>query len=457
MIFAIVFFLFGFMVSLVATPWVIAYSGKRNVGLDDPNANRKRHKEPISRLGGVPVVIALSLGLAAILITKNYYHLPFSNWRPVMLGSLLMFALGLVDDLRPLGAKVKLLGQIIIATIVYKLGLSIDRVTYPGGGWNVELHALSYFITVFWLIAIPNIVNLIDGFDGLASGLGLFMAMTLGIVAFFSEQLPVAWYAFTMAGALLGFLVFNFPPARIFLGDGGAYLIGASISSLSLTSSNKGSIAAVLLVTIVALGVPILDTTLALFRRAFRGFPLFHADDEHIHHRLENLGFSKRRIVLALYGICVVLSLVGLSIFWSQGRTIPIAIGVVFLLALFAVKYLQYVKTFSDIGAQVERVLGRRRMVQYALLQAQLMELEIDRCEDGEEFWTIFRDALSRVGFIEDATGLPDKYLPVHVKYNGSEPWTLLAPEGAGTIEELQRLADCFRVVYIKAKTKWST
>jgi UDP-GlcNAc:undecaprenyl-phosphate GlcNAc-1-phosphate transferase len=283
------------------------------------------------------------------------------------------------------------------------------------------------------------------------------MAMTLGIVAFFSKQLPVAWYAFTLAGALMGFLMFNFPPARIFLGDGGAYLIGFCIAALSLTSSNKGSIAAVLMVTVVALGVPILDTTLALFRRAMRGFPIFHADDEHIHHRLENLGFSKRRIVLGMYGICVVLSVIGLSIIWSQGRTIPIAIGFVFLLALFAVKYLQYVKTFSDIGAQVERVLGRRRTVQYALLQAQLMELEIDRCEDAEEFWAIFRDALSRVGFIEDATGLPDKYIPIHVKYNGSQPWTLLAPEGAGTAAELQRLAECFRPVYIKAKNKWST
>jgi len=171
---------------------------------------------------------------------------------------------------------------------------------------------------------------------------------------------------------------------------------------------------------------------------------------------LENLGFSKRRIVLAMYGVCVVLSMVGLSIIWSQGRTIPIAIGVVFLLAIFAIKYLQYVKTFSDIGAQVERVLGRRRTVQYALLQAQLMDMEIERCEDADEFWEIFSDALSRVGFIEDATGLPDKYIPVHVKYNGSKPWTLLAPEGAGTVGELQRLAECFRPVYIKATAKWS-
>jgi UDP-GlcNAc:undecaprenyl-phosphate GlcNAc-1-phosphate transferase len=454
MILALVFFIFGFCVTILATPWVIAFSKLRGLGLDDPNANRKRHTEPISRLGGLPVMVGISLGLLGILLAKDGHPL---NWRPVLVGSALIFGLGFWDDLKPLGARNKFIGQILIASVVHWLGLSIDRVTYPGGAWSVELGIWSYPVTVFWLIAVPNIVNLIDGFDGLASGLGLFMSMTLGIVAFFSQQLPVAWYAFNIAGALLGFLIFNFPPARIFLGDGGAYLIGFSIASLSLTSSNKGSIAAVLLVTIVALGVPILDTSLALMRRAFRGFPLFHADDEHIHHRLENLGFSKRRIVLGMYGICVVLSVVGLSIFWSQGRTIPIAIGVVFLLALFAVKYLQYVKTFSDIGAQVERVLGRRRTVQYALLQAQLMELEIDRCEDAEEFWEVFHNALYRVGFVEDATGMPDKYISIHVKYNGSKPWTLLAPEGAGTVAELERLAECFRPVYIKARNKWSS
>ena len=233
--------------------------------------------------------------------------------------------------------------------------------------------------------------------------------------------------------------------------------MGFCIASLSLTSSNNGSIAAVLLVTIVALGLPILDTVLALVRRAMRGFPLFHADDEHIHHRLEDLGFSKRRILLAIYGICVVLSLMGLSIFWSQGRTIPIAIGAVFLLAIFAVRYLQYVRKFSEIGNQMEYVLGRRRMVQYALLQAQIMELELERCEDAEEFWQIFYEALNRVGFIPDATGQRDNYIPVEIKYGAGEPWMLYAPEGAGSVSELQRLAECFRAVYIKAKERWDS
>ena len=112
-----------------------------------------------------------------------------------------------------------------------------------------------------------------------------------------------------------------------------------------------------------------------------RGFPLFHADDEHIHHRLEDLGFSKRRVVLGVYGICVVLSLIALSIIWSQGRTIPIAIGAVFLLAIFALRYLQYVRSFANVGDQIERLFARRRTVRYALLQAQILELEVDRCE----------------------------------------------------------------------------
>src|SRR5260370_42602840 len=126
------------------------------------------------------------------------------------------------------------------------------------------------------------------------------MAVTLGRVGLHNEQLAVAYYAFTLAGALRGFLVFNFPPAKIYLGDGGAYLIGFTIAALSLTSSNKGSVAAVLFVTLVALGVPILDTTFALLRRGLRGYPLFRADDEHFHHKLELIGFYTPTILLGL-------------------------------------------------------------------------------------------------------------------------------------------------------------
>ena len=267
MIYAICFFVCAFLISLALTPQAIRF-GQMGYGLDKPNESRKKHARPIPRIGGIPIVITLMLGAVIILYLDRHRT---GQWVPVFAGCGLMFALGLWDDFKPLGARKKLVAQIAIATLVYFLGLSIDRVTYPGSRWNVPLDGLAgYVATVFWLITVPNIVNLIDGFDGLAGGLGLFMAATLGIVGLLSEQLSVAWFAFTMAGALLGFLVFNFPPAKIFLGDGGAYLIGFFVASMSLVGSHKGSIAAVLLVTIVALGVPILDTAFALLRRGVR-------------------------------------------------------------------------------------------------------------------------------------------------------------------------------------------
>jgi len=453
MILSLLLFLLGFCICVLLTPWVIRLAMRGNIGLDAPDETRKRHEVPIPRLGGMPIICALSIGLLLILGTRPDCATSFF---PVLLGSLCMCGLGLWDDFKALGARKKLIGQLVIACMVYWMGLRIDRVTYPGGAWSVNLGVtLSLIVTVFWLIALPNVVNLIDGFDGLAGGLGLFMAVTLGIAGWLNEQLPVAWYAFTMAGALLGFLVFNFPPARIYLGDGGAYLIGFCIAALSLASSNKGSIAAVMLVTIVGLGVPILDTTFAIVRRGIRGFPLFHADDEHIHHRLSDLGFSKRRIVLGVYGICVVLSLIALSIIWSQGRTIPIAIGAVFLLAIFALRYLHYVRSFAAVGDQIERLFARRRTVRYALLQAQILDLEVDRCGESAEFWPIFNQSLRRVGFLEDGEWTEEEALPIHVKYNGSKPWTLHAPRDIGTSAEWQRIADCFRPIYVKAIAKW--
>jgi UDP-GlcNAc:undecaprenyl-phosphate GlcNAc-1-phosphate transferase len=446
--YTLLFFILGFVVAVFSTPWVIRLS-RRGIGLDYAHESRKKQAVPIPRLGGMPLMLAMSLGLLVIFALR---HTNATNWFPVLVGSVLMYGLGLWDDLKPLGARKKLLGQFATACLVYSLGLNIEKFSYPGVG-SIDLGAWSLPVTVFWLIAVPNIVNLIDGFDGLAGGLGLCMSVTLGIVAINNQQLAVACYAFTMAGALLGFLVFNFPPAKIYLGDGGAYLIGFTIAALSLTSSNKGSVAKVLFVTLIALGVPILDTTFAMLRRGLRGYPIFHADDEHFHHRLEKLGFSKPRILFGLYGICVVLSLFGLSIIWSQGSTLPIGIGVLFLLALLALRYFHYLRSWEDVRRKLNRVVRRRRLVQYALLQAQVLELETERCQSAQEFWTIFEHTLRRVGFVEQ--GESDAEYDIKVKYNGSTSWTLYAPHHKGTEIEWQRIAECFRPVIVKAKQKW--
>ncbi len=274
------------------------------------------------------------------------------------------------------------------------------------------------------------------------------------MVGLLAEQQAVAWFSFTLAGALLGFLVFNFPPAKIFLGDGGAYLIGFCIAAVSTESSQKGSVAAVLFVTIVALGLPILDTSFALIRRTFRGFPLFHADDEHIHHRLEALGFSKQRIIIGVYGICVVLSLIGLSIFWSQGRTIPIAIGFVFLLAVLAVRYLRYFTGWTDFRRLLNMKEGRRREVRYALLQARLLEMEVDRCESAAEFSELLKAGLTRTGFTIDDKETKDKRRVVLTDGDGND-MELLAPIDEMMPNHWERLAKCFVPTFKRANSKW--
>ncbi len=434
-----------------ATPYVIAVSA-RGLGLDRPDENRKQHQGDIPRLGGAPLMLGVSVALVIIFFLSPG---TLGEWLPVMVGSVMMYSLGLWDDLQPLGARKKLLGQLIAAGTVYALGLRIDLVSYPGGLWPVELGHWSIPVTIFWLIAVPNIVNLIDGFDGLAGGLGLVMAITLGVVGLTSQQLPVAWLAFGLAGSLLGFLIFNFPPAKIFLGDGGAYLIGFLIASLSLFSSQKGSVATVLAVTVVALGVPILDTLFALIRRAVRGYPLFHADDEHLHHKLQRMGFSKRRILLGIYGVCVTLSLIGLSIIWSQGRTLPIAMAVFFLMGVLGVRYLHLVRSFADARLRMGRTLSRRGSVRYALLQAQILELEVERCQTPEAFWKVFGDTMKRVGFLGEEEAGNDSAVRIPMKYNGTSSWTLVAPPDKGNETEWFRLAEVFRPAFIKAVRKW--
>ena len=449
MIYALLFFGFGLLVALIGIPWAIRL-GERGIALDFAHETRKRQDAPVPRLGGLPVMVALALGLIVIVAV---FPAQGVKWPPLLVGSILMYGLGLWDDLQPLGARRKLLGQLLTACIVYSMGLGIEKFSWPGATGSVDLGAWSLPVTVLWLIAVPNIVNLIDGFDGLAGGLGLYMSATLGIVALHNEQLAVACYAFTMTGALLGFLVFNFPPAKIYLGDGGAYLIGFTIAALSLTSSNKGSVAKVLFVTFIALGVPILDTTFAVLRRGLRGYPLFHADDEHFHHRLEKFGFSKRRILLGLYGVCLVLSLAGLSIIWSSGNTLPVGIGVLFLLAMFVLRYFHLLKSWNDVRRKIDRLLGRRQIVHYALAQAQVLELEVERCATAQEFWMVFDQTIRRVGFVENGE-VPDEIV-IEVRYNGSTPWKLHAPRAKGSTIEWQCIAECFRPVYVKGREKW--
>ncbi len=371
-----------------------------SLAMDLPDGGRKSHTRAIPRLGGLPIFITLVAGMCYTPFGVQSGFAFIDEWWPIVLCHFIIFSIGFADDVKPLGARVKLVGQIGAACILFASGYSIDFLTNPIDGNHVSIGWLSFPVTIFWLIAIPNIINLIDGMDGLAGGFGLFMSLTLGVVGHFSGMPDIVMMSAVMAGALSGFLLFNLPPARIFLGDGGAYLLGFFIASLSLASSQKGTIMGALLVMIVALGIPILDTTFAILRRAVRGVPLFKADAEHIHHRLILLGYSKSQALLLLYVACAVLSLGGITILISRGLAIVIAGAGMCLAALLAARYLGYVRSWRTVRAQLSLALQHRRELQFVRAYGRLLEVEALRFATPEEFSELLMLALRRTGFL---------------------------------------------------------
>ncbi len=380
----------------VLTRFVLIQQRSLGIGMDHPDEHRKKHGRAISRLGGVPIFITLLLG--AIYMSTSVRQTE-RNWWLLMGVNGLMFGIGFLDDLRPLGARVKLCGQIGVACVLYGLGGSIDFVAHPITHQSIPLGMWSPLVTIFWLIALPNVINLIDGMDGLATGFGLFLCLTLAFVGHFSGFPDVVMISTIMAGALAGFLLFNFPPAKIFLGDGGAYLIGFFIATVSLNCARKGYVVSSLLVMMVAMGLPILDTAFAIARRAIRGVPLFRADAEHIHHRLISLGYTKGQALAILYSGCAALSLVGIYLLTQKGHGTVVIMAALAIGVLAAARILGYVRSFRGLRTQLRKAMERRRDLAFAQAYGHVVELEASRAEGAGEFVEVLSRSLKRLGF----------------------------------------------------------
>ncbi|MEI8128318.1 MAG: MraY family glycosyltransferase [bacterium] len=292
----------SYLLGVFIVPLVIAYSKKQGL-IDEPN-ERKIHKKPISRLGGVAIFSSTMLTFL-FLVFLSYY--PYGSLLSgILLGSSLMFFLGLVDDIYTLNAKFKLFIQIAIATLVYLLGVKIDSIINPFGG-VIQLGHFSYLITLLWIVGISNAVNFIDGIDGLAGSVITVNSITLGIiaVAMVPPNPMSALIAFILAGSMLAFLTYNFNPAKIFMGDSGALFAGFLLATLSITGVMKVATLAIML-PFVVLAVPIIDITYASLRRISKGKSPFVADSEHIHHKLLKAGFSQNMTVAILTSIAIV-------------------------------------------------------------------------------------------------------------------------------------------------------
>jgi len=315
----------------------------------------------------------------------------------VVITSLAMFMLGFWDDLKPLGAKRKLLGQVLIAAAVCAFGIGIQRFKIPFTTTIIELGGWGVLITVLWLVGMTNLINLIDGVDGLAGGICLMLMALLAYVGHQSGSYELLVSG--MAGALLGFLWFNFPPARIYLGDGGAYFLGFQIGLFAILSSHKGTVFAALVAPLFVLALPIIDTSLAILRRGLRGLPIFRPDRRHIHHHLLDMGLSRRKVVLYFYAVTLIFLAMGFAAFWSRGHLIPVLLGLATLVLLLCAGKLHFSRHWFAVGRVVGNSLEMRQEIHYALTLMRWLSLEGGRRNSAEDLWSDLVFAAQRLGY----------------------------------------------------------
>lgn len=322
----------AFITALIAvyalTPLVIKFAVKTGA-MDKPDP-RKVHKKPIPRLGGLATYLAFMIAVCSMLdFSKEIVGL--------LLGGTFIVIVGIIDDFISLPAKVKLLGQILAACILVAFDIRIDFITDPFGDF-IFLEYLAIPVTIFWIVGITNTVNLIDGLDGLAAGVSTIATVTILLVALQSGDLPVVFLTAALAGSSLGFLHYNFNPARIFMGDTGSMFLGYMFAAISVIGAVKSAATIALIVPILALGLPILDTTFAIVRRYRGGVPIFKPDKGHLHHRLLAMGFSQRQAVLLMYVFSAFLGLAAIALTEVSTSVAVMIVVFVAVIILFGAK-----------------------------------------------------------------------------------------------------------------------
>jgi UDP-GlcNAc:undecaprenyl-phosphate GlcNAc-1-phosphate transferase len=329
----LILFLIASVFSFLLTPLLRSFAIK--VGAIDIPGGRKIHDQPTPRLGGLSIFISFNL-ILLIASQIGFFHFPPHFLREIkfvwlLVASAIVLGLGAVDDFRRMPPSVKFLFQIVAGLIVALTINKIEMINLPFG--TIHLGILSIPVTVFWVVAITNAINLLDGLDGLAAGTSFIVCAAMFGISLIQQNIGITLFSVILAGSILGFLKYNFHPASIFLGDSGAYFLGFMLSILSLQGSLKGTTAIAILIPIIALGLPIIDTILAMFRRLLKslhimevdpeknvvkffyldGWSMFKADRGHIHHRLLQVGFTQKKAVMLLYGVSLVLGGLALS------------------------------------------------------------------------------------------------------------------------------------------------
>jgi UDP-GlcNAc:undecaprenyl-phosphate GlcNAc-1-phosphate transferase len=333
----VVGFVLAALISYAATPAIREFVRRRGI-VDRPD-ERRVHRRPLPRGGGVAVVLAFVLVGGAVTLLGDGLPAPSSprslttvELLGLFIGGIVAAAIGALDDLLDLRARWQMLGQLAVAAIAVAFGVVVTFVNNPFGPGNIALPGLlGIAFTLLWIVGMINSINFIDGLDGLSSGIALIAAVTLGVLSLTDnvDQPLVAVLCFVLAGGLLGFLRWNFHPAVVFQGTSGVMFLGYTLAVLSILGTAKVAVA------LLVLGIPIIDSFWVIVRRLSNRRSPFSPDRGHIHHRLLDLGLSHRRTVLLIYGICAALGVTSLVVSAQQSLYAFLGVGVAFGLVVF--------------------------------------------------------------------------------------------------------------------------
>ena len=331
-------FALSLVIAFLMTPPVKRFAEKVGA-IDVPKDDRRVHNHPIPRMGGLAIFMGFVLSLIVFV--------PMSTKvLGLLVGALIIAVMGGVDDIVCLNPWIKLLGQVIAALVAIRCGLVFDVISNPNifaEETYIEIGYLSIPLTMLWIVACTNAVNLIDGLDGLAVGVSAISSLTMLIVSLFVSEPVVSLILAALTGACLGFMPYNLNPAKIFMGDVGSQLLGFVLSTASIMGLFKLHAIITFFVPLLALALPLADTIFAFFRRILHGQSPFKADKGHFHHRLLAMGLNQKQVVAVLYGISAVLGLLAVLMAGNS-----VAVKIICLVTAFIISLVLWLKIFKN-------------------------------------------------------------------------------------------------------------
>lgn len=385
----------SFALSLLLTPLVRNLAWHFGI-VDQPDQQRKIHSTPIPRMGGIAIFAAVLGAYGLLIVVRLSSGSIISDGLPIVLRLLpafaVVFGIGLVDDIISVRPWKKLFAEVIAATLAWFAGIHVTALA----GYSFSGTAATFVTTLAWIIICTNAINLIDGVDGLAAGVSLFATSTMVIAAVMGHNVPMALAIVPIAGALLGFLRYNFSPASIFLGDCGSLTLGFLLACYGAVWSEKSTTLLGMTAPLLVLAVPLCDVGLAIVRRFINGRPIFAADRAHIHHKLLSKGLTPRRLVLVIYCICGIGAVVSLLMTVNENRNRDFLIVIVCLAVWLGMQHLGY----EEFGV-ASRVLfgGAFRSVLSAQLALEVFEQKLEVDMTLKESWELLCRTCPQFGF----------------------------------------------------------